>query len=75
MPNLEYLSAAAERWGLDPDVLKFWCRSKRLRYTRIGHQWLVDPEDLAEYIRAHVVEPDESRLPADRCVGAADAGR
>ncbi len=50
---------AARRTKRDPETVRRWIRSGRLRATRIGTQHLIDEEDLARLTGAAVL-----RLPA-----------
>ena len=37
---------AAERAGKDPETIRRWIRSRRLRAEKIGTQWIIDETDL-----------------------------
>jgi excisionase family DNA binding protein len=49
---------AARRVGRDPETVRRWIRSGKLRSQRVGTQHLVDPDDLDAF-----VGDDEVRLP------------
>ena len=46
---------AARRIKRDPETVRRWIRSGRLRATRIGTQHLIDEEDLARFMGAAVL--------------------
>jgi excisionase family DNA binding protein len=51
---------AARRTKRDPETVRRWIRSGRLRATRIGTQHMIDEADLAEVIEEKSILP----LPA-----------
>ncbi len=44
------VSEAARRTRRDPETVRRWIRSGRLKATRIGTQHLIDEEDLARVV-------------------------
>ena len=57
---------AARRVGKDPETVRRWIRSGRLRSEKVGTQHLVREEDLA-----HMVEGSHLDVPAHWAVGPA----
>jgi excisionase family DNA binding protein len=50
---------AARRIGKDPETIRRWIRSGRLKATRIGTQHVIEEEDLAE-----LLEDEELPVPS-----------
>ncbi|TAN20559.1 MAG: DNA-binding protein [Acidobacteria bacterium] len=42
------IPAAAKRLGRDPETVRRWVRSGRLRARKLGTQYFIDPADLPE---------------------------
>ncbi len=49
---------AARRTGKDPETIRRWIRSGRLKAGRVGTQHVIDERDLE-----HVLEGDELEVP------------
>jgi excisionase family DNA binding protein len=57
---------AARRAGRNPETVRRWIRSGRLRSERVGTQHLVHDEDLAGLVDVHPIELPEHWREADR---------
>ena len=52
---------AARRLGVTANRVRVLIRSKRLKATKVGHDWLIDPKDLDEVKDRKVGRPRKSR--------------
>jgi len=52
---------AARRLGVTANRVRVLIRSKRLKATKVGHDWLIDPKDLDAVKERKVGRPRKSR--------------
>ena len=52
---------AARRLGVTANRVRVLIRSKRLKATKVGHDWLIDPKDLDPVKERKVGRPRKSR--------------
>ena len=52
---------AARRLGVTANRVRVLIRSKRLKATKVGHDWLIDPKDLDAVKERRVGRPRKSR--------------
>ena len=52
---------AARRLGVTANRVRVLIRSKRLKATKVGHDWLIDPKDLDAVRERKVGRPRKSR--------------
>jgi len=41
---------AAKKVGKDPETIRRWIRSRRLRAEKVGTQWVIDADDLDDLV-------------------------
>jgi excisionase family DNA binding protein len=51
------IDAAAERLGLSGHTVRAMVRQRKIAFVRLGARVLFRPQDLADYIEAHLVPP------------------
>ncbi len=56
---------AARRTGKDPETIRRWIRSGKLRARKVGTQHVIEDEDLAEVLEPARPLPDAWRFTTD----------
>lgn len=51
------IDAAAERLGLSGHTVRAMVRGRKITFVRLGARVLFRPQDLTDYIEAHLVPP------------------
>jgi len=58
--NLTTAQAARLR-NVDPSTIRRWCESEKLKAIKMGRDWIIDSDDLAEFQPAKVGRPKETK--------------